>query len=201
METISASTRGKLVDGIDNLGVSYYQTIVSSIFWNFWNFKDRNLTNIQQQTSGETLGNFYVQDNAILFKSGYVLKASTSSICQQSQEIYFLSNEKFSCIHESFTGAACDLSAEIDPSKIANNFILQKSKSIADDVLVSAISFVQKNSVTNQFETATLPGALSSLAGTTCTYPAVVKSITYIVQITESDITDIQAVVELASFE
>ena len=136
----------------------------------------------------------------MLFKSGFVLKASTSSICQRSQEVYFLKNEEFSCIHESNTGAACAINEEIDPSKIADNFILQTSKSDAADKTISAISFVQKNAVTNQYEVlASLSGTLVTQAGTTCTYNALISRIDYIIQVSQSNVQDIQVVVELTT--
>jgi hypothetical protein len=60
----------------------------------------------------------------MLFKSGYILKGSTSNTCTKSQDIQFLQNENINCVLEFETGPTCALSDYIDPTKLLDSISL-----------------------------------------------------------------------------
>ena len=134
---------------------------------------------------------------------GFFLRQAASSRCQRTQDVFFLKDETFNCIYEDSSGAACTLPSELDPTQVANNFQLRKTRATITDPIIPKVKFVTKNPTTNLYVIlAAEPVPTPVLASITkeCTYPSLISKIDYIIHVTGSSVTDVLAVVEVAPF-
>ena len=179
-DSLSSTVAGALIEGESSLVASYYQPIT--------------------QTTGVSSGTEYGLNNVMRVSQGGILRASTSSVCQTTSDIYYLQNEETGCIFEEKILASCQIPPLLNPTLIVDSLKLFQGREGTQiiEILPANIVYFEQDQTTFQYQIVTaVPNPLVVTQGTECQYQALVKGIEYIIEVSNSRVVAIKAIVEL----